>query len=227
MNKFVSFLCKIFLKPIVDNFLIKEVRGLENIPKTNFILASNHQSHLDWIISGYLSVPRGFTYLGQIDRYTGLLGFGRNLLYFIAGVIPVDRKDENSKKRAIEKAMEDLKRGVILVIYPEGTRTRTGKIGKGKFGVAKIYLRTGVPILPAGIKGTFELMPTGKGFPEIKKIIEINIGSPLYFKEEFEKAKNLDCNSQEYKNLLQKITDKTMEEIIRLKSELYQNSVLP
>jgi len=59
-------------------------------------------------------------------------------------------------------------------------------------------------------------MPSGKRIPKIKKIIEINIGKPLYFKEEFEKAKNLDCNSVEYKNLLQRITDKVMEEIKKL-----------
>lgn len=216
MNRAVSWFCKIFLKPIVDRIFIKEVRGLENIPKGNFILASNHQSHLDIIVCGYICVPKRFTYLGQVDRYEGLQGFLRNFFYFLGGVIPVNRKDENSKKRAAEIAVKSLKKGVILVIYPEGTRSRTGEIQTGKFGVAKIYLRTGVPILPVGIKGTFELMPTGKNFPKIKRIIEIRVGEPLYFKEELEKAKNLDCNSEEYKNLCQKITNRVMEEIKNL-----------
>jgi len=220
MNLFVSWFCKIFIKPIVGLLFIKEVKGLENIPKGNFILASNHQSHLDWIVCGWLCVPRRFTYIGQVDRYSGLLGFGRNLLYFVAGVIPVNRKDENSKKKAVEKAIEALKRGKILVIYPEGTRSRTGEIQKGKLGTAKIFLKTETPILPVAIKGTFEIFPPGKGFPEIKKIVKVNIGKPLYFKEELERTKNLNCGSEDYKNLLQQITDKIMEEIFHLYQEI-------
>jgi len=216
MNRFISWFCKIFLKPIVDKFLVKEVKGLENIPKTNFILVANHQSHLDQIATGYVCVPRRFHMIGQVDRYSGLTKLFLYLVYFIAGVIPLNRKNEESKKRATEEAIKILKKGDILVIYPEGTRTRTGEIGKGKLGIAKIFLRTGIPILPVGIKGPFELMPPGKKFPKIKRIVEIKIGKPLYFKEEFEFAKNLDCNCQEYKNLCQKITDKIMAEISNL-----------
>lgn len=216
MNRPVSWFCKIFVKPIIDGFLIKEVRGLENIPKTNFILVANHESHLDWILSGYVCVPRRFTYIGQVDSYRGLLMLGRVILYFIAGVIPINRKNEDSKKRAIDEAVKAIKKGDILVIYPEGTRSRSGEIGKGKLGAAKIYFKTGIPILPLGIKGTFELMPAGKSFPKFKKSTEITIGKPFYFREEFEKAKNLDCVSQEYKSLCQKITGKIMEEIKNL-----------
>jgi len=216
MNRLISWFCKIFFRPVVDKFLIKEVKGLENLPKENFILAANHQSHLDQLMTGYVCVPRRFHMIGQTDRYSGLAKLFLYLVYFITGVIPINRESEESRKKVLEEAVKVLRKGDILVIYPEGTRTRTGEIQKGKFGVAKIYLRTGVPILPVGIKGVFELMPSGKRIPKIKKIIEINIGKPLYFKEEFEKAKNLDCNSVEYKNLLQRITDKVMEEIKKL-----------
>jgi len=215
MNRAVSWFCRIFVKPAVGFCFIKEVKGLENIPKRNFILASNHQSHLDWIVSGFLCVPRRFTYLGQVDRYTGILGLGRSLLYFVAGVIPVNRKDEVSKKMAIEKAINALKKGKILVIYPEGTRSRAGEIQEGRWGTAKIYLKSGVPILPMAIKRTFELFPPG-GKLKIKRIVRINIGQLLYFEKEKEEAKNLDCYSKEYKHLLQEITDKLMAEITRL-----------
>jgi 1-acyl-sn-glycerol-3-phosphate acyltransferase len=218
MNKVVSWFCRIFVNPIVNFCFIKEVKGSKNIPKRNFILASNHQSHLDWIASGCICVPRRLTYLGQVDRYTGPLGLGRSLLYFIAGVIPVNRKDKVSKRIALEKAIEALKIGDILVIYPEGTRSRTGKIQAGRWGIAKIYLKSGVPILPMAIKGTFELFPPS-GKLKIKRIVKINIGQPLYFEKEKKKAAELDCNSEEYKYLLQKITDKVMEEIARLYNE--------
>jgi len=215
MNRALSWFCQIFLKPVVRLLFVKEVKGWKNIPRTNFILASNHQSHLDIIISGYVCVPRRFTYIGQVDEYTGLTGFLRNFLYLIGEVIPVNRKDEFSRKKALDQAIQVLKRGSILVIYPEGTRTRTGEMGEGKLGVAKLFLETLIPILPVGIKGTFELLPPG-GELKIKRIVKINIGKPLYFKEELEKSGILNSESEEYKILCQKIIDKLMKEISNL-----------
>lgn len=223
MNRAASWFCKIFLKPIVDTFLIREVRGLENLPKSNFILAANHQSHLDQIATAYVCLPRRFHMIGQVDRYRGSLGFLRDVLYFIAGVIRLNRTDIESRKRVIEKAAEVLKKGDILIIYPEGTRTRTGEIQEGKKGVAKFFLKTGVPILPVGIRGTFELMPPGKAFPKIKRIVKINIGLPLYFKDELRQAKNLSCDSKEYHEILEKISHKVMEEIRKLVNNLNDN----
>ncbi|MBZ9578510.1 1-acyl-sn-glycerol-3-phosphate acyltransferase [Patescibacteria group bacterium] len=213
MNLFVSYFCKIFLQPIVGKLFIKEVKDRQNIPKRNFILAANHQSHLDQIATGFLCVPRRYHYLGQTDSYTGFTKLFLYILYFIAGVIHVNRKKEESRKRAAEQAIEALKKGASLVIYPEGTRTRTGEIQSGRLGVAKIFLKTGVPILPVGIEGTFELMPPGKSFPEIKRIVKINIGKPLFFKKEFFEAKKIKENSIEYQKILKKITNKIMDEI--------------
>jgi 1-acyl-sn-glycerol-3-phosphate acyltransferase len=220
MNKVLSWFCHIFLKPIVKLIWIKEVRGIENIPKKNFILAANHQSHWDQVINAYLCVPRRFTYLGQIDKYSGFEGFLRNFLYFIAGVIPVHRYSEESKKRAIKKCVERLKKGDILIMYPEGTRSKDGKIHEGKTGIAKIYLETGVPILPVAIKGNFEIMPVGKFFPKFKKIVKINVGKPLEFKKELEIGRNLSSQSPEYKEICQRITQRVMEEIRKLFEEL-------
>lgn len=218
MNKTSSWFCKIFLKPIVDKFLIKKVKGLENAPREgNFILVANHQSHLDHIATAYICIPRRFHMIGQVDRYnTGLVRVFRDLIYFITGVIPLNREIEESKKKAIEEAIKILKMGDILIIYPEGTRSRTGQIQEGKCGVAKIFLKTGIPILPVGIKSAFELLPPGRNFPKIKRSIEVNIGKPLYFKEEFKEVKNLNESSEEYREILQKITKKIMEEITNL-----------
>jgi len=223
MNIVFSYFCHIFFRPIIDALLIKNVSGLENIPKKNFILAANHQSHLDQIATGYVAVPRKYHYIGQTDRYSGLTKIFLYILYFLAGVIPVNRKKEESRKRATDRAIEVLKNGACLVIYPEGTRSRTGEIQEGRPGIAKFFLKTGVPILPVGIKGTFELMPPGKGLPKIKKNVEINVGKPLYFKEEFEKAKKLNCDSKEYEEILEKITNKVMEDIASLAGQNYGN----
>lgn len=206
MNKLVSLILKIFLAPIVYILLIKKVKG--KLPKTNFILAPNHQSYIDIIVCGYLCVPRKFTFIGQIDKGSGLMGFLRDSVYFLAGVIPLNRKDENSKKQAFAKAIEALKKGYCLVIYPEGKRSETGEVQEGKWGVAKLFLETRVPIVPLGITGAFEVMPPKKEKLKIKRIIKLNIGEPLSFKEELE--------SKDYKETCVNITNKVMAEIKKL-----------
>jgi 1-acyl-sn-glycerol-3-phosphate acyltransferase len=220
MNKILSWFCYIFLKPIVKLIWIKEVRGIENIPKRNFILASNHQSHLDQITNAYLCVPRAFTYLGQVDKYEGIEKILRNFFYLIGGVIPVNRYDEESKKKAMEECQKRLNKGEIVIIYPEGTRTKNGEIGEFKKGIAKLHLKSGVPVLPVATKGNFELMPVGKRFPKLKRIVRINIGKLLDFKKEREMAKNLKEDSLEYKELLEKITQKLREEILSLFNQI-------
>ena len=215
MNIFASWFCKIFLKPIVNWFLIKEVRGLENIPRGNFILVSNHLSYLDIIVDGYLCVPRRFHFIGQIDGWKGIMKWLIRAFYFICGVIPLDRQSDESREKVLKEAIKVLKKGNVLVLYPEGRRSANGQIQEGKLGTAKIFLKTGIPILPAGLKGTFELLPPG-GKLKIKRIVKISIGQPLYFKEEFIKAKNLNCDSEKYKEICQKITDKIMAEISNL-----------
>jgi len=219
MNRIASWFCKIFLKPIVDKILIKEVKGLENIPKGNFILVSNHQSYLDIIVNSYLCVPRKFHFIGQIDGWKGALKWLMRTVYFLSGVIPLDRTSAESRENALRKAIKVLKKGDILIIYPEGRRSENGEIQKGRLGVAKIFLKTGIPILPTGIKGTFELM-SPKGKLKIKRIVKINIGKPLFFEKELEEVQNLDENFPEYQQILPKIIDKTMEEITNLYNKI-------
>ena len=209
MNKIISIILKVFLAPIISILLIKEKRG--SLPKGNFILAPNHQSYIDIIVCGYLCVPRKFTFIGQVDKGKGIIGFLRDSIYFLAGVIPLNRKDENSKKQAFARAVRALKNGYCLVIYPEGKRSKTGEVQEGKWGVAKLFLETNVPIVPLGIIGAIDVMsPNGK--IKIKKLIKLNIGKPLFFKEDL-KLKN-------YKDTCINITNKVMTEIKKL---VYEN----
>ena len=223
MNRVVSWLCKIFLHSLVTKLFIKEVRGLpptKNLAdlvggKRHFTLVSNHQSYLDIIIDSYLCVPRKFHFIGQIDGWKGALKWLIQAVYFLSGVIPLNRQSDESREKAIREAIKVLKRGDVLIIYPEGRRSPSGEIQKGRLGAAKIFLKTGIPILPAGIKGTFELMPP-HGKLKIKRIVKINVGKPLFFEKELEMAQKLDENSEEYNQILQKITNKIMEEIKNL-----------
>ncbi len=215
MNRILSWFCKIVLKPIVDLLLIKEVRGLENIPKSPFILVSNHTSYLDIIVDSYLCVPRRFHFIGQIDGWKGIMKWLIKALYFVSGVIPLDRQSKESREKVLKEAIKVLKKGNILVLYPEGRRSVSGLLQDGKLGVAKIFLKTGVPILAAGLKGTFELLPS-RGKLKIKRIVEINIGKPLFFNEELNLSQNLVEDSPEYHEILGKITEKIMAELKEL-----------
>lgn len=216
MNRALSSFYNFCLRGIVNKLLVKKVTGLENIPKKNMIVASNHQSHFDQVMTGYVCAPRPYRYIGQTDKYTGSARFVRDFLYFTHGTIRINRKDENSRKEAIKKSIQALQNGDSIVMYPEGTRSKTGELQGGKTGVAKLHLRTGVPILPVGIKGTAEIMPIGKVFPKIKKAIEINIGKPLYFEKELAEAKKLDEDSPRFQEMAIEITDKVMQEIANL-----------
>ncbi|MDD4409944.1 MAG: lysophospholipid acyltransferase family protein [Candidatus Pacebacteria bacterium] len=216
MNRTVSFICKLILAPLLFMLLIKSVSGKKRMKKNNnFILASNHQSYLDILASGYVCLPRRFTFIGQVDKGKGLLGFLRNALYSAAEIIPLHRGEERSRKEAVEAAIRYLQEGYSLVIYPEGKRSLDGKVQEGKTGVARIFLQTGVPIIPMGINGAYELYPP-KGKLNIKRNIEINIGDPLYFKEELEESKKYPIDSDEYKEICVRITGKVMEEIKKL-----------
>ncbi|HNY97496.1 MAG TPA: lysophospholipid acyltransferase family protein [Candidatus Pacearchaeota archaeon] len=219
MNSFMSWFSKLFISPVISALFIKEIRGRENIPAHNFILASNHQSHLDLVVNGSLCVPRKFRFIGQVDQYTGFEGFLRDVIYFLSGTIPMDRKNRESKDRALAVASDTLKKGESIIVFPEGTRSRTGQMGKGKKGVAWLMMSSRIPVLPVAISGAFELMPPG-GKIQIKKNIRINIGKTLYFPDLVEKASKAEVFSEEYLGTLQEITDKIMAEIAKLKSEI-------
>jgi 1-acyl-sn-glycerol-3-phosphate acyltransferase len=210
-----SWLNKLSTIPLVKFLFVKEIKGLENIPKRNFILASNHQSYLDLYINGGVCAPKRFHFIGQIDNWKGLAGFFIKTYYKTGGVIPLDRKSEESRKIVIQKAIEVLEKGEILIMYPEGKRSVDGKLQQGKLGVAKIFLKTGAPILPVGIKGTFELLPP-HGKLKLKKSAIVKIGKPLYFEKELKEAENLKEDSEEYLKILKKITSEIMSNIAGL-----------
>lgn len=216
MNTIASSIFKMTLTPLVYSLFIKEIKGGENFSRSgNYILASNHLSHLDWIIEGFVCTPRKFTYIGQIDKMTGFKKWCRDLAYGLVGVIPMDRSDGESKKRAVDTAIKMLKEGYCLIIYPEGTRSRDGRLQRFRPGVGKLHLETGVPVLPVAFKGTYELMPPG-GKLKIKKGIAIAFGKPMDFPEEREAAKNLDKNSDGYRDICIEIAKKVEDEVRKL-----------
>lgn len=126
-----------------------EVEGVENVPATGpVILVANHISSMDIVTIG-LPVKRHEHHMAKVELFgVPVLGSILRLL----GAFPVRRGE--SDRESLRVAEEVLSAGQVLVIFPEGHRSGTGKMAAGLPGVALIAMRTGAPIVPVGISGT-------------------------------------------------------------------------
>jgi 1-acyl-sn-glycerol-3-phosphate acyltransferase len=172
------------------------------VPKKGaVILASNHISFLDHFLVPAV-ISRKIVYLAKAEHFDTIVG---NFFFSNWGQIPVQRGKGDLV--AFKRAIEHLNEGGILGIYPEGTRSLDGYIHEGKTGVARLALLTGAPVIPVGMRGTFEAMPKGQHVP-IPKKVDIYFGPPM----DFSRFKGLNENRE----LTQRITDEILFEIEKL-----------
>ncbi len=166
--------------PLLKAIFIKDISGTENLPKkAPFLIVANHQGNLDAYL---LAIPFLKKYRNKL-RYVALAEAFHDWRAIF--VIPFGSIKQNS---AVEKALKALKKGNIIGIFPEGGRTYTGKIQKIEHsGAAVIAVLGKVPVVPVGIKGSFEVWPRQKAFPRFKKIVELRIGKPISVKRYYNK----------------------------------------
>ncbi len=219
MDTFIATISKMILGKPIEKLMIKKIIGRENIPAGNFILASNHLSHSDWFAGGYICAPKKFTFVAQVDQYTGFKKLWRDIIYWWGGVVPIDRKSDESKKQAMARAVKMLKNGYRVIIYPEGGRAYDGVLREFKPGVGMMHLESGAPILPAAISGTRKIMPP-HGKINIKKVVQINIGKPMDFAQEREIAAKLDKHSQAYHGLCADVAKRVEHEVRALAAQI-------
>ena len=163
------------------------VEGLENVPETGpVILASNHLSFVDSIVIPCI-VPRKVTYLAKSDYFTGtgVKGAAQRMWFQGLGMLPIDRDDSRAALASLDTALEVLERGEAFGIYPEGTRSRDGRIYKGRTGVAHLALTAGCPVVPVGLTGTEEIQPVGSNRPRLTADVTARFGKPLDFTNRF------------------------------------------
>jgi 1-acyl-sn-glycerol-3-phosphate acyltransferase len=154
--------------------------GTENINSGPVIFASNHQGMLDiLVLLAYLPVKFSFIIKEELFKIPLFGWYLRK-----SGYISIDRKKSFLAHHALENAEKLLKenKGNIL-IFPEGTRSKTGELQAFKRGSLLIALQTLVPIIPIAIKGSFNLMPPGSKTVR-SGTISLKIGSPLLIEEE-------------------------------------------
>jgi 1-acyl-sn-glycerol-3-phosphate acyltransferase len=95
------------------------------------------------------------------------------------GYVSLDRDNPREGLKAINDAARKISEGMNIIIFPEGTRSKDGKLLPFKKGVFSLAVRAGVPIIPIGICGTSILQPKGSLIPKKNGIVNVNIGKPI------------------------------------------------
>jgi 1-acyl-sn-glycerol-3-phosphate acyltransferase len=153
-----------------------EIKGLEHLDKSkSYIFMSNHQSHLD-VAAWAPNIPFRIRFFVK-KELINIPIFGQAI--YMSRHIIIDRKNIESAKKSIEKAKDMIKKyGLSVLVFPEGTRSTTGKMGEFKKGGFVLALETGIPIVPMAVKGSFELLS-----PHTLKIrpgqIHLSVGKPI------------------------------------------------
>lgn len=176
-------------------FIVYQIEGHENLKgleDKGVIFASNHASYLDGLISA-ASMPRDLFFPDKFFpvrplALKSLFVLRRNHFPFpfsllaavyvkYNGAIPVEKTGGDLVK-ALSEAVDVLKEGAKVWIYPEGGITRDGKLKQGKRGVAFLHQQTAVPIVPVALVGTFGIL--SKGLLLREKRVKVKFGKPIY-----------------------------------------------
>lgn len=195
------------LGPMLRGAWRVDAEGTEHVPEEGpAILASNHVSYLDHFLLPAV-VERPIYFISKAQHFDVPV---QRWLFKHWGVIPLARGEGDDA--ALRRAEQVLAEGDLFGIYPEGTRSRDGKLHKGHTGVARLALKAGVPIVPVGMIGTFEALPKGKRLPSFSKC-RIRIGEPLEFP---------DLHGQDGdRAVTRKVTDEVMQAIAALSGQEY------
>jgi 1-acyl-sn-glycerol-3-phosphate acyltransferase len=129
-----------------------------------------------------LVVRRRITFLAKSEYFTGtgVKGWFQRWFFTAVGQVPIDRTDADSARAALTTAKQVLDQGKVLGMYPEGTRSPDGRLYKGKTGLARLALQTGVPVIPVAMIGTNVVNPPGSNMLRFGRIT-VRFGKPMDF----------------------------------------------
>jgi 1-acyl-sn-glycerol-3-phosphate acyltransferase len=168
----VGLIFRVFWRPRVE--------GLENVPPDGpVIIASNHLSFIDSVVIP-LAVPRRVRFLAKAEYFTGrgLRGRGTALFFHLIDAVPVERTGNRDSMRSLESALAVLREGTAFGIYPEGTRSRDGRLYRGRTGVGWLALTSGAPVVPVGLTGTDRVQPVGARGVRVAPV-RVRFGPPV------------------------------------------------
>ena len=208
----VYLISRLILRPLFLLVFRPRVVGRENVPATGpFIIASNHLSFIDSMAIPLMS-PRRVGYLAKAEyfRGPGIKGWFTKTWFTALGALPVERQGARAAQDALDTAMTVLRAGGGFGIYPEGTRSRDGRLARGKTGVAWLALTADCPVVPVAITGTDRIQPIGASWPRPHRFTVV-FGKPLTFPEH---AGNAGRNRSR-----REVTDTIMEAIAELSGQ--------
>lgn len=168
------------LYPVSHALYRPTIEGKHHIPREGgVIVASNHLSFIDSFAIP-LASPRQVRFLAKDEYWNGkgVGGLLRKGFFNSVGMIPVDRDSASAAQESLDKALEVLLAGDAFGIYPEGTRSRDGRLYRGRTGVAWLALKAQVPVVPVGLIGTEDIQPVGASFPRLAKVT-VRFGAPI------------------------------------------------
>jgi len=204
------------LGPILQILFRPWVKGVKNVPNAGgAILASNHLSFSDSIFLP-LKVKRPVTFLAKSDYFTGKGVKGALIRWFFkaTGQLPIDRSGGKASEDSLNTGLGVLERGLLLGIYPEGTRSPDAKLYRGRTGIARMVLEAKVPVIPVAMIDTEKVQPIGSKYPKIRRV-GVVIGEPMDFTRfagmEGERA------------VLRAVTDLIVYNIMQLSNQEYED----
>jgi 1-acyl-sn-glycerol-3-phosphate acyltransferase len=209
------FILKTFvLGPLLKLLFRPWVRGMENIPSNGAaILASNHLSFSDSIFLP-LQVRRPVVFLAKSEYFTGKGIKGALVRWFFksTGQLPIDRSGGKASEASLNTGLGVLAQGLLLGIYPEGTRSPDGRLYRGRTGIARMVLEAKVPVIPVAMIDTEKVQPIGKRLPRIRRV-GIVVGEAL----DFSRFDGMEGD----RVVLRAVTDEIMYELKKLSGQEY------
>jgi 1-acyl-sn-glycerol-3-phosphate acyltransferase len=204
----------ILLGPLLSLLGRPKVEGLEYVPSSGpVILASNHLAVMDSFFLP-LVVRRRITFLAKSEYFTGtgLKGWFSRWFFTAAGQVPIDRTDADAAQAALNTAQRLLGQGKLLGMYPEGTRSPDGRLYKGKTGLGRLALETGVPVIPVAMIGTDVVNPPGTTMLRFGRVT-VRFGKPM----DFSRFEGLAGN----RFIERAVTDEVIYELMELSGQEY------
>ncbi|MFF0233905.1 lysophospholipid acyltransferase family protein [Micromonospora sp. NPDC005254] len=173
---------RLLIAPLVRLLYRPVIEGRENVPRHGaVILAANHLSFIDSVVIP-LAAPRPVAFLAKAEYFQqpGLKGRLTRICLTGIDAIPVQRGDHRAAQTSLQVALDVLADGRAFGIHPEGSRSRDGRIYRGRTGVAWLALASGAPVVPVAVLGTDRIQPVGARLPRVGQIT-VRFGAPMWF----------------------------------------------
>lgn len=151
-----------------------EVSGIQNIPKDNCIFVANHQAIFDgFALLAYIDKPFGFIAKKEIRKIPLVNGWLKSI-----GSIYIDRKSPRQSIKTIEEAVDKIKGGYSIMVFPEGTRSLKSTMNSFKKGSMRLAIKSDVAIVPITIDGTYNVLEVGRKV--IGNKVKMVVHKPIY-----------------------------------------------